>query len=41
MSKRAVTKFDMETPILKKLKKVEIVEQYGLNISNRIAGLEN
>jgi len=41
VNKRAAKNFDLETLILKKLKKAKVVEQYGLKMSKRIAGLEN
>jgi len=33
--------FNLETLFLKKLKKVKVVELYGLKLSERLAGLEN
>jgi hypothetical protein len=41
VSKRAATTFDLETLILKKLKKVKVVELYGLKMSKKLADLEN
>jgi len=41
VSKRAAKNLDLETLILKKLKKVNVVEQYGLKMSKRITRLEN
>jgi hypothetical protein len=32
--------FDLEALLLKKLKKVKVVELYGFKMSKRIAGLE-